>query len=50
MVTILISDVFIGAILIRGEARIRGRRLFQCGYRKLLSLLEGGGYLKPGAY
>ena len=30
MVTILISPAFRGAALIKGEALIRGRRLFQC--------------------
>ena len=40
MVTILISTTFRDAALIRGEALIRGRRLFQCGYPKLRRLLE----------
>ena len=38
------------AVLIRGEALIRGRRLFQRGYQKVQRLLEGGAYLRPGAY
>ena len=41
MVTILISAAFRGAALISGEARIRGRRLFLCGYPKVRRLLEG---------
>ena len=41
---------FRGATLIRGEALIRGRRLFQCGYPKVRRLLEGGAYLRPAAY
>ena len=45
MVTILISNAFIGAALIRGDVFIRGRHLFQCGYPKVLHLLEGGVYL-----
>ena len=44
MVTILISAAF------RGAALLRGRRLFQCGYPKVRRLLEGGAYLRPGAY
>ena len=35
---------------IRGEAHIRGRRLFQRGYPKLRLFLEGGAYLRPGTY
>ena len=50
IVTILISAAFGGAALIRGEALTRGRRLFQCGYPKVRRLLEGGAYLRPGAY
>ena len=48
MVTILISAAFIGAAFIRGEASIRGRRLFHCGYTKVRRVLEGGAYLRPG--
>ena len=44
------SPTFRGAALIRGEAHIRGKRLFQCGYTKEQRLLEGSGYLRPGAY
>ena len=29
---------------------LEGRRLFQCGHRKVQHLLEGGAYLKTGAY
>ena len=56
MGTILISAAFRGAVLIReevlirGEALIREKRLFQCGYPKVRRLLEGGTYLRPGAY
>ena len=50
ILTILISAAFGGATLIRGEALIRGRRLFHCGYLKVRHLLEGGAYLRPGAY
>ena len=50
IVTILISAAFGGAALVRGEALIRGRRLFQCGYPKVRHLLKGGAYLRPGAY
>ena len=50
MVPILISTVFRGAGLIRGETLIRGRRLFQCGRPKGRRLLEGGAYLRPDAY
>ena len=50
IVTILISAAFGGTALIRGEALIRGRRLCQCGYPKVRRLLEGGAYLRPGAY
>ena len=50
MVTILISDAFEGAVLIRGDALVRGRCLFQFGYPKVRRLLEGGAYLRPGAY
>ena len=39
-----------GTVLIRGEALIRGKRLFQCGYPDVRRILEGGTYLKPGAY
>ena len=31
-------------------ALIRGRCLFQCGHPKEWRLLEGGAYLRPGAY
>ena len=48
--TFLISIVFKGAALIRGEPLIRGRRLFQCGYPKVRHLLESSAYLRPGAY
>ena len=50
IVTALISVAFRAAVLIRGEAIIRGRRLFQCGYPKVGRLLEGGAYLRSGAY
>ena len=50
LVTIPISAAFRGAGSIRGEALIRGRGLFQCGYPKGRRLLEGGTYLRPGAY
>ena len=50
IVTILISAVFRDAALFRGEARIRGRRLFQCGYPEVQRLSEGGTYLRPDAY
>ena len=36
----LISAVFRGAVLISGEALIRGRRLFQYGYPKMWRLFE----------
>ena len=41
MITVLMNAAFLGATLIRGEALIRGKRLFQCGYPKMSSLLEG---------
>ena len=44
MVNIPISAAF------RGEAFIRGMRLFLCGYSKMRRLLEGSAYLRPGAY
>ena len=44
---ILISVAFRGATLIRGEALIRGRHLFQCVYPKVQCLFEGGTYLRP---
>ena len=50
IVTILINAVFRGAVLIRGEALIKRRRLFQCRYQKGRCLLEGGAYLRPDAY
>ena len=51
MVTILISAAFKGAVLIRGEAPIRGGgRLFKYGHPKKRRLLEGGAYLKLCAY
>ena len=50
MVTILISAAVRGAPLFRGGVLIKGRRLFQCGYPKVRGLLEGGVFLKPGAY
>ena len=50
METILINATFRGTVLNRGAALITGRRLFQCGYLKVKRLLEGGAYLKPGAY
>ena len=40
MVTILISPTFRGAAFIRGEALVRVRRLFQCGYLKVERLFE----------
>ena len=40
MVTIPISSAFSGVALIRGEALIRGRRLYQCGYPKVRRLFE----------
>ena len=49
MVTVLISATFGSAALIRGEALIRARRFFECGYPKARHLLEGGAYLRPGA-
>ena len=49
MVTILISTAFRCVALIRGEALITGRRLFQWGYSKV-RLLEGGAYTRPGTY
>ena len=50
MVTVLKSAAFRGAALMRGEALIGGKRLFQCGYAKIRSLLEGGTYLRTGAH
>ena len=51
MVNILIGAAFRGAALIKREALIRGKRLFQCGYPKVQRLLEGGiAYLTLGAY
>ena len=50
MVTVLISGTFGGAALVRGEALIKARRFFQYGYPKGKHLLEGGAYLRPGAY
>ena len=50
IVTILISTRFGGAVLIRGEALIKEKRLFQCGYPKVQRLLECGAYLRSGAY
>ena len=44
VVTILISSVFRSAALDRGEALIRGKRIFRCEYPKMQRLLEGGGY------
>ena len=38
--TVLMSAVFRGAALIGGEALIRGRRFFQCGYPKVRCLFE----------
>ena len=49
-VTILICAAFEGAALVRGEALIRARHLFQCGYPKMRRLSEGGAYLRRGAY
>ena len=40
MVTILVSAASRGVVLIRGEALIRGRHLFQCGYPKVRYLFE----------
>ena len=45
-----INNIFRGAALIREEALIRRRRLFQYGHRKVRHLLEGGAYLRSGAY
>ena len=42
--TFLISAAF------KGVALITGRSLFQCGYTKVRFILEGGAYLRPGAY
>ena len=50
MVTLLISTTFIGAVLISGELLIKSRSLFQCEYPKVQQLLEGGAYLRLGAY
>ena len=50
IVAILISAAFRGVTLIKGEALIRERHLFQCGYPNVQHLLEGGAYLRPGAY
>ena len=47
MVTILMSAAFRGAALIRGQALIRERRLFQFGYPKVWRLLEDGFIRKP---
>ena len=44
MVTILISAAFRGAALIREEALVRGRCLFQCRHPKERRLLEDGAY------
>ena len=38
MAIILISAAFVGAALIRGEALVRERRFFQCGYPKVRRL------------
>ena len=48
--TILISTTFRVPALIKGEALLRRRRLFQCGYPKVQRLLEGGTYLRSGNY
>ena len=50
IVTTLISAGFTDAALIRGEALIRGRCLFQCRYPNVWRLLAGGPYLRPSAY
>ena len=50
IVTILISAIFRGAALIRGETLIRRRRLFHCGFPEVCRLLEGSAYLRPDAY
>ena len=50
MVPILINTAFRGTALIREEVLIGGRCLFQCGYPKVRHLVEGGAYLRPGAY
>ena len=50
IVAILTSAAFRGVTLIKGETLIRERHLFQCGYPNVLRLLEGGAYLRPGAY
>ena len=44
MVAILTSAAFRAAVLIRGT------RLFQCGYRRMWRLFEGGAYVRLGAY
>ena len=50
VVTILINTAFRVGALIRGEVLIRGRRLLQFGHQKERRLLEGGAYLRLGAY
>ena len=50
IVSISISAAFRGTALIRGQALIRERRLFQCGYQKVRRLLESGAYLRPSSY
>ena len=50
METIPISSTFSGVALIRGEALIRGRRLFQCGYPKVRRLFENPRLLEEMRY
>ena len=50
MVTVLISAAFRGVALIRGEAHIREKSLFQCEHPRVRRLLEGGAYLRLGTY
>ena len=45
-VTILINTAFRGESLIRKEALVRGRRLFQCEYAKVRRLFEAERLLK----
>ena len=52
LTTSRIRKLFYGyyAALIRGEALIKGRYLFQCGYQKVRRLLEDGASMRPYAY
>ena len=43
---LVICAAFRSVALITGEALIRGRRLFQCGYPKVRYLLKDGVYLR----